>query len=52
VARGVARNLDANVCLAMADSGTFLDASGDLFATGPTGTNVADLAIGLKVAGQ
>ena len=32
-----------------ADAGRFLEASGDLIATGPTGTNVMDLVIGLKV---
>ncbi len=31
-----------------ADSGRFLEASGDLVETGPTGTNVMDLVIGLK----
>jgi hydroxypyruvate reductase len=34
--------------LANADAGTFLEASGDLLRTGPTGTNVMDLIIGLK----
>ncbi|WP_455210624.1 glycerate kinase type-2 family protein [Kaarinaea lacus] len=33
-----------------ADAGTFLQASGDLIRTGPTGTNVMDLILGLKVA--
>lgn len=32
-----------------ADAGTFLDASGDLIRTGPTGTNVMDLMVGLKI---
>jgi glycerate-2-kinase len=31
-----------------ADAGGFLAASGDLLVTGPTGTNVTDLVIGLK----
>lgn len=48
VARGEARGLDAARCLADADAGTFLQASGDLVSTGPTGTNVTDLVIGLK----
>jgi hydroxypyruvate reductase len=33
-----------------ADAGTFLQASGDLLHTGPTGTNVMDIIMGLKVA--
>jgi len=33
-----------------ADAGTALAASGDLIHTGPTGTNVGDLAIGLKLS--
>jgi len=32
-----------------ADAGTFLQASGDLIRTGPTGTNVMDLILGLKM---
>ncbi len=47
--RGAAEGLDADRCLAGADAGRFLEASGDLIATGPTGTNVMDLVIGLKV---
>jgi hydroxypyruvate reductase len=35
--------------LAHADSGCLLEVSGDLIATGPTGTNVMDLVIGLRV---
>jgi hydroxypyruvate reductase len=40
---------DADDCLARADSGTALAAVGALVSTGPTGTNVADLVIGLKL---
>ncbi|WP_273440631.1 MOFRL family protein [Sedimenticola selenatireducens] len=40
--------VDPEVCLTQADSGRFLEASGDLIQTGPTGTNVMDLMIGLK----
>ncbi len=40
--------VDPEVCLEQADSGRFLEASGDLIQTGPTGTNVMDLMIGLK----
>ncbi len=41
--------LDADDCLARADAGTALAAAGALVSTGPTGTNVADLVIGLKL---
>jgi glycerate 2-kinase len=43
--RGRAAGLDPARCLAAADSGTFLAAAGDGFATGPSGTNVMDLVI-------
>ncbi len=45
VARGRLVDLDAPACLRAADAGRFLDASGDLLRTGPTGTNVMDLLI-------
>lgn len=48
VARGAAHGLDARERLARADAGSFLEASGDLIDTGPTGTNVMDLMLGLK----
>lgn len=41
--------LDVEDCLRRADSGTALEAAGALVRTGPTGTNVADLVIGLKL---
>jgi hydroxypyruvate reductase len=41
--------LDPDDCLARADSGTALAATDALLRTGPTGTNVADLVIGLKL---
>lgn len=41
-------NADALDYLQRADSGHFLAASGDLLVTGPTGTNVMDLMIGIK----
>ncbi len=41
---------DPDVCLARADSNAALAASGDLIHTGPTGTNVGDLVIGLKMS--
>lgn len=49
VARGVASGLDPELGLRSADAGTFLDASGDLVHTGPTGTNVMDLIVALKL---
>lgn len=42
--------IDADSCLRRADSGTALAAAGDLVHTGPTGTNVGDLVIGLKLS--
>jgi len=47
--RGEADGLDASDCLNRADAGTFLEASGDLIRTGPTGTNVMDLVLVLKI---
>jgi glycerate 2-kinase len=44
--------LDADACLRGADSGTALAASGDIVHTGPTGTNVGDLVIGLKLSAE
>jgi glycerate 2-kinase len=49
IARGELAGLDARHCLANADAGRFLEESGDLVHTGPTGTNVMDLVIGLKI---
>lgn len=48
VARGRAAGPDAKQALAQADAETFLEASGDLLCTGPTGTNVTDVVIALK----
>jgi len=48
-ARVTLAGLDADACLARADSARALAASGDLLHTGPTGTNVGDLVIGLKL---
>ncbi|MBK1646535.1 hydroxypyruvate reductase [Thiocapsa imhoffii] len=39
---------DARDALTRADSGTVLEASGDLIRTGPTGTNVTDLMLGWR----
>jgi hydroxypyruvate reductase len=41
---------DAHAALAGADSGTALEAAGDLVHTGPTGTNVGDIVMGLKLS--
>ncbi len=48
IERGTLSGLDADDCLARADSGAFLEASGDLVHSGPTGTNVGDLVLGIK----
>lgn len=47
IERGRVAGLDARDCLDRADAGRFLDASGDLLRTGPTGTNVMDIVIAL-----
>lgn len=49
-ARLTLAELDADQCLRAADSARALAASGDLVHTGPTGTNVGDLVIGLKLS--
>ncbi len=49
-ARLALAELDADLCLQQADSARALAASGDLLHTGPTGTNVGDLVIGLKLS--
>ena len=46
--RGEAEGLNLTQCLSRADAGTFLEASGDLIHTGPTGTNVMDLVLAYK----
>jgi hydroxypyruvate reductase len=48
IARGEIDGQNASQALAAADAGTFLEASGDLVQTGPTGTNVMDLMLGLR----
>jgi hydroxypyruvate reductase len=48
VERGRDAGLDPVESLARADSGTFLEASGDLVHIGHTGTNVCDLLIALR----
>lgn len=49
LARGQVEGLTAGEALARADAGRFLEASGDLIQTGPTGTNVMDLMLGLRL---
>jgi hydroxypyruvate reductase len=46
--RGRDAGFDPHVSLANADSGSFLEAAGDLLHTGPTLTNVGDLLIVTK----
>jgi hydroxypyruvate reductase len=48
--RGRSAGLEADAALAAADAGRYLEATGDLLHTGPTGTNVGDLVIGLRRA--
>jgi hydroxypyruvate reductase len=49
IARAALHGKSAERSLAHADSGHLLEVSGDLITTGPTGTNVMDLVIGLRV---
>lgn len=42
--------IDPAAALAAADSGVLLEATGDLVHTGPTGTNVGDIVLGLRLA--
>ena len=49
VGRARREGIDAVDALQRADAGTLLAASGDLLHTGPTGTNVMDLVIGLRL---
>jgi hydroxypyruvate reductase len=49
-ARITLAEIDADACIRQADSARALAGSGDLVHTGPTGTNVGDLVIGLKLA--
>ncbi len=48
VAKGMKAGLDINDYLAAADIGNYLEKTGDLVTTGPTGTNVMDLVVALK----
>lgn len=48
VGRGEEEGLSAADALSRCDAGSFLELSGDLIETGPTGTNVMDLVIGWR----
>ena len=48
VARGIAAGEDIDHSLATAGVGPYLEKTGDLVTTGPTGTNVMDLVVALK----
>ena len=48
VQRAALDGFNPEEALRLADSGALLEASGDLIQTGPTGTNVMDLILGLK----
>ncbi len=49
VSRGNSHELNINNYLAAADVGNYLIKTGDLVTTGPTGTNVMDLVVALKL---
>jgi glycerate 2-kinase len=51
-ARVALGGLDVDRCLQSADSASALATSGDLVHLGPTGTNVGDLVIGLKLTAE
>lgn len=46
--RGIQAGFNVQQTLASANAGDFLQASGDLIVTGPTGTNVMDLILAIK----
>ena len=45
---GLRQNLNAKAAWISADAGNYLEKTGALFTTGPTGTNVMDLLIAIK----
>jgi glycerate 2-kinase len=49
VERGTEAGFNTDTALRGADAGSFLEASGDLIQTGPTGTNVMDLMLGMRM---
>lgn len=48
ITRGIDEGYSATNCLSQYDSGSFLQASGDIIYTGATGTNVMDVVIAYK----
>jgi hydroxypyruvate reductase len=48
IERAADAGVDPAAALAAADSGAFLEATGDLLHTGPTGTNVGDVVLALR----
>lgn len=50
IARAASNDMDADAALLAADTGPFLEATGDLVHTGPTGTNVGDIVLALRQA--
>jgi glycerate 2-kinase len=50
IARALSNDLDPAAALLAADTGAFLEATGDLVHTGPTGTNVGDIVLALRQA--
>lgn len=49
LARARRHGVELQAALASSDSGRLMEAAGDLFVTGPTGTNVMDLVLGIAV---
>ncbi|HYJ13527.1 MAG TPA: DUF4147 domain-containing protein [Thermomicrobiales bacterium] len=50
VGRGCASDLSASAYLGNNDSGSYLQATGDLLVTGPTGTNVNDVYVAVRLS--
>lgn len=50
IARAASDDREAAAALSAADTGPFLEATGDLVHTGPTGTNVGDIVLALRQA--
>ena len=49
IERGKLSDLNSQFALSRANAGAYLEETGDLIDTGPTGTNVMDLVIGIKL---
>ncbi|MEM7304885.1 MAG: MOFRL family protein, partial [Pseudomonadota bacterium] len=47
--KGESQRLDINTYIQTANTGNYLEKTGDLVTTGPTGTNVMDLVVALKI---